>query len=153
MHAMGNRWVAVSDRWLHEVAGLWGVEDSIPHRELFPTSSPQIQRGRDGFLECDLWWKGRDGLDCWPREDRDINATWKPEDVCTLNRLRCGSNALLITSSRNSLNTPVSSIPASSRPYIEHTIIIMSHDVCMCVCGMLYTLYRAHHLMQLVEVT
>ena len=22
---MGNRWVAVLDRWLHKVAGLWGV--------------------------------------------------------------------------------------------------------------------------------
>ena len=24
---MGNRWVAVLDRWLHEVAGLWGAGD------------------------------------------------------------------------------------------------------------------------------
>ena len=24
---MGNRWVAVLDRWLHQVAGLWGAGD------------------------------------------------------------------------------------------------------------------------------
>ena len=24
---MGNRWVAVLDKWLHEVAVLWGAED------------------------------------------------------------------------------------------------------------------------------
>ena len=26
---IGNRWVAVLDRWLHEVAGLWDAGDYI----------------------------------------------------------------------------------------------------------------------------
>ena len=29
---MGNRWVAVLDRWLHEVAGLWGAGDYTLYR-------------------------------------------------------------------------------------------------------------------------